>query len=361
MPRRIRVGVVGVGGIGDVAHLPNYAKQKDVEITAICDVDEKRLVEMAEKYQVPNVYTDYRKMMELAELDGVSVCTPNSLHGPVSIAAFKAGKHVCCEKPLAMTAREAEKMLAAAEANNCLFMVGFTMRFNSVSQAVKKLIDKGALGEIYYAKAGILRQRGIPGFGGWFTTASMAKGGALIDIGVHVLDLALWLMGSPEPVAASGQTWAKFGPRMSKGERVPGMEKIGWPPGFTLGKSRTFDVDDMASGLVRFRGDAALHLEASWCANVIDQGGGVELFGTKGGVKLSPGGTATVIRESKGALVTEEIKPAGGGYDWEMQHFVQCIRTGKQPLATAEQGLRVMKILDAVYKSAARGKEVAIR
>ena len=122
-----------------------------------------------------------------------------------------------------------------------------------------------------------------------------------------------------------------------------------------------FDVDDMASGLVRFRGDAALHLEASWCANVIDQGGGVELFGTKGGVKLSPGGTATVIRESKGALVTEEIKPAGGGYDWEMQHFVQCIRTGKQPLATAEQGLRVMKILDAVYKSAARGKEVAIR
>jgi len=226
---KVRVGVVGVGGISEVAHLPNYSRQKGVEITALCDIDKQRLAAAAEKYRVPNVFTDYRKMMTLEALDGVSVCTPNSLHAPVALAAFKAGKHVLCEKPLAMTAREAEKMLAAAEENRCLFMVGFTMRFNTVSQKVKKLVDSGVLGEIYYAKASILRQRGIPGFGGWFTTASMAKGGALIDIGVHVLDLSLWLMGSPEPVAASGMTWAKFGPRMSKGERVPGMEKIGWP------------------------------------------------------------------------------------------------------------------------------------
>lgn len=361
MAKKVRVGVVGVGGIGDVAHLPNYAKQKDVEITAICDIDEKRLAEMAAKYEVPNTFTNYKEMMKLDELEGVSVCTPNALHAPVAIAAFKAGKHVLCEKPLAMTAREAQKMVKAAEENGCLFMVGFTMRFNDVSAKVKKLVERGTLGEIYYAKAGYLRRRGIPGFGGWFTTKELAKGGALIDIGVHVLDLALWLMGSPEAVAASGMTWSKFGPRMSRGERVPGMEAVGWPPGFRIGKSRTFDVDDLASGVVRLEGGAFLHLEASWCANIIDEGGAVQLMGTKGGVKIVPNGKATLVRETKTKLVTEEIEWEGGGYEREMKHFVRCIRTGKQPLATAEQGVRVMKILDALYASAEKGKEVPVR
>ncbi|MCX8052848.1 MAG: Gfo/Idh/MocA family oxidoreductase, partial [Armatimonadetes bacterium] len=210
----IRVGIVGTG-IGR-HHARGYQKCPDVEIRAFCDIDETRARRCAEEYGARDVYTDFREMMKDPEIDAVSVCTPNALHAPVTITAFEAGKHVICEKPLATNAADGRAMVEAGKKAGKIFMMAFNNRFRGDTQLLKKCIEAGELGEIYYAKTGWLRRKGIPGMGGWFTTKSMSGGGPLIDLGVHVLDLTLWLMGNPKPTYVLGSSYAKFGPEMAK-------------------------------------------------------------------------------------------------------------------------------------------------
>ncbi len=252
---KVRVGVVGVG-IGRL-HLEGYQKHPDAEIVALADVNEERARQTAKEFNVPQIFADYEKMLKEADLDAISVCTPNSLHAPVAIAAFQAGCHVICEKPIATSAKEGEKMVEAARAAGKIFMMAFNNRFRGDTQVLKKFIDDGVLGDIYYAKTGWLRRRGIPGIGGWFTTKAMSGGGPLIDLGVHVLDLALHLMGNPKPVSAYGSTYAEFGPKM------PGGDK--------------YDVEDLASGLIKFQNGATVLVEASWASNIAQETAGLDV------------------------------------------------------------------------------------
>jgi predicted dehydrogenase len=194
----------------------------------------------AEEFGVKNVFTDYREMLSMDGIDAVSVCVPNHLHSTMAIDAFEAGKHVICEKPLAITPAEGEAMVAAGKKAGKLFMTAFNNRFRGDTQLLKKMIESGELGDIYYAKTGWIRRKGIPGMGGWFTTKAKSGGGPLIDIGVHVLDLAMWLMGNPKAVTVSGSTYAQFGP---KGEGLGG-----WGHAEENG---TFDVEDLAAGFIR--------------------------------------------------------------------------------------------------------------
>ncbi len=333
---KVRVGVVGVG-IGRL-HLEGYRTHPCAEIAAIADVNEERARATAEEFGVPRYYTDYEEMLQKEELDGVSVCTPNSLHAPVAIAAFQAGCHVLCEKPIATSAGEGQKMVDAAKSAGKIFMMAFNNRFRGDTQVLKRYIEQGRLGRIYYAKTGWIRRRGIPGMGGWFTTRAMSGGGPLIDIGVHVLDLTLYLMGNPKPVSAFGSTYAEFGPRM------PGGEK--------------YDVEDLAAAIVKFSDGSTVFLEASWASNIEGDRFYVTLMGTEGGADLEP---LRLYTEENGHLVDIAPQaPAVHGHHAEVRHFVDCIRENRTPLATGEHGLDVVKILDAIYRSAETGEMVRI-
>ncbi|MBW3624534.1 MAG: Gfo/Idh/MocA family oxidoreductase [Armatimonadetes bacterium] len=335
---RVKVAVIGVG-IGH-AHLNGYSKCKDAEIAAVCDVDEARAHKVASEFGVKEIYTDYHELLRRDDIQGISVCLPNFLHAPIAIDCFNAKKAVLCEKPLATTVAEGERMVQAAKENGCLFMMGFNNRFRGDTQVLKKFIEAGELGDIYYAKTGWLRRAGIPGMGGWFTTKEKSGGGPLIDLGVHVLDMTLYLMGNPKPVSAMGSAYAKFGPG-----RAEAMGKV-------------YDVEDLASGFVKFDNGATVFVEASWESFTERERIYSELFGTKGGATLDP---FRIFKREQGVLVdlTPEY-PRVSGHERETWHFVECIREKKTPLATGEHGLDILKILDAIYRSAETGDEVKI-
>jgi predicted dehydrogenase len=248
--RPVRIGVIGVG-IGYI-HIQSMSKipPDQLEIAALCDVNEQRVRTVANEFGVKKVFTDHKEMLKQDEIDAVLVCTPNILHAPMTLDAFAAGKHVMCEKPMALNAAEAEQMVQAGKKAGKMLMMAFNNRFRSDSQLLKKFIENGELGDIYYAKTGWIRRKGIPGLGGWFTTKARAGGGPLIDIGVHVLDLTLWLMGNPRPVSVMGSAYAKFGPQAAK-------EQGG-----------TYDVEDLAVGLIKLDNGATLFLEASWESHI---------------------------------------------------------------------------------------------
>jgi predicted dehydrogenase len=347
---KIKVGVVGVG-IGRV-HLDGYKKLGDsVEIFGVCDLNEARATAVGTEFGAAHVFTDYAQMFAAAELDAVSVCTPNALHAEVALAAIRAGKHVLCEKPMADTLAHAQEIVEATRGSDRVFMMGMNNRFRGDTQVLKSLIGDGQLGDIYYAKCGWTRRNGIPGLGGWFTTKALSGGGPLIDIGVHVLDLTTYLMGNPIPVSASGSTYAKFGPRGR------GAGGYGYAP--DPEKAIQYDVEDLATGLVKFDNGATLFLEASWASYIARDHFYSSLHGTEGGADLEP---LRVYKDMAGAPV--DIAPHApqiGGHEAEVKHFVECIREGKTPLATAEQGLHILQILDAIYRSAESGREVVIQ
>ncbi|MCA1596227.1 MAG: Gfo/Idh/MocA family oxidoreductase, partial [Chloroflexi bacterium] len=270
---KVRIGIIGAGGIAQGAHLPGYKACADAEVVAVADVFESTARAAAEKFDVPNVFTDYHKMLRMPEIDAVSVCTPNFMHKDATVAALKAGKHVLVEKPMAMNARECDAMLKAARESGKKLQVGFNNRFNSNSQALKRFIEGGDLGEVYYARAQALRRRGIPGWG-VFTQKDKQGGGPLIDIGVHILDLTLWLLGHPKPVAVSGTARQDFGKRKD----ILGL----------MGQWDTdnFTVEDFAVGFVRFDNGATLVLESSFVANIENDVFNTQILGTEGGCTL---------------------------------------------------------------------------
>lgn len=327
---KARVGIIGTG-IGRL-HAQGYGKcNGKAEIVAVCDVDERRARRFADEFGISNVFTDYNEMIKMDGIDAVSVCTPNALHAPVVLAAFEAGKHVLCEKPLSINAIEGATMVEAGRRTDRLFMMAFNNRFRGDSQLLKNCIEQGDLGEIYYAKTGWLRRKGIPGLGGWFTTKAMAGGGPLIDLGVHVLDLTLWLMGNPKPVEVMGTAYAKFGPEY---------------------------VEDLAVAMIKLDTGATVVLEASWESYVGREEIYTKLMGTKGGAELDPLRIFTDINGAP-ADITPHFTPVSG-HEMEIIHFVDCICEGKQPLATGEHGLHIMQILDAIYESTRTGKSVRI-
>ncbi len=350
----MRVGIIGAGGIVQFAHLPGYQRIAGVEVVAISDAVAARAQEMAAKHGIPNVFTDFRDMLEL-KLDAVSVCVPNAMHAAAAIAALEAGAHVLCEKPMAMNAAEGERMVATAQRLGKILMMGFNNRFRADTKALKKLIDSGMFGDIYFARSGWIRRRGIPGRGSWFTQKKMAGGGALIDIGVHALDLTLWLMGKPKAVSVMGATYAKFGGDPSRGTG-------GWGQAVAGG---VFDVDDLACAMIRFDNGATMTLEASWASHIERDQMFVNLMGTEAGAQMTSNPAQARVFSEKLGVMQDTIITANEAHGvtahfTEVAEFVACVREGRQPSSSGDDGLSVMRILDAIYKSAQTGASVAV-
>ncbi|WP_226393166.1 Gfo/Idh/MocA family protein [Ructibacterium gallinarum] len=354
MTEKLKVGIIGTGNIAG-NHIAAYQKNPNVELYAFCDIDEERLKNTGKKYGVTRLFTDKDEMLKLKELDAVSVCTWNSAHAPCTIAALNAGKHVLCEKPMALNAKEAEEMNAAAKKNGKLLMIGFVRRYGNDCKVLQDFINHDALGEIYYAKATYLRRNGNPG--GWFGDKSRSGGGPLIDLGVHVIDLVRYLSGNPLPVSVYGATFQKLFDR--KGA-------IGAPK-YTASSATDHDicdVEDLASAMIRFDNGEVLSIEASFSLNIKNDMGQIELFGTKAGAKLSPeleiyGEDHHYLTNISFAAPTE--LDFCGLFENEIDHFVDCITEAASVCKSpAEDGITLMKILDAVYESARTGHEIII-
>lgn len=351
---KTKIGVIGVGGISAL-HIESYRKHPDVEVAAFCDINRERLDLMGEKYHVTKRFTRARDMLDqVPELDAVSVCTWNSEHAPMSIAALNAGKHVLCEKPMAVGEAAARQMLEAAEKNGKLLMIGFVRRFGNDCAVLKDFINAGALGELYYAKATYLRRHGNPG--GWFGDKSRSGGGPLIDLGVHVIDLSRYLMGNHRPVSVYGAAFQKLFNR-------PHIKGAKGYVASSAARQDPCDVEDLAAAMIRFDNGAVLQIEASFSLNIKADRGELEFFGTKGGARLNP--ELELYTEVNDYLADINLAhPTAlsfdGLFEAEINHFVDCVRNGTPCRAPAEDGVVIMRILDAVYESARSGHEVIL-
>ncbi len=349
---KIKVGVIGVGSISH-EHIQGYLSNEKVELYAFCDIDETTLKEAGEKYSVTRLFTDVDEMLKLAEIDAVSVCVWNSAHAPCTIKALEAGKHVLCEKPMSISEADAIKMKEAADRNNRLLMIGFVRRHGNDCKILKEFIETDYFGELYYTKAIYLRRNGNPG--GWFGDKSRSGGGPLIDLGVHVIDLVWYLLDKPKPISVYGATFKKLLNRNHLKDKVGYLSK-------TAGEV-VCDVEDIATALIRFDNGAVLSVEASFSLNTKSDSGSIELFGTKGGARLAP--ELEMYTEVNNYMAdvnlkTETALSFDGLFRNEINHFVDCITENTPCIAPAEDGILIMKILDAIYKSAQTGHEVTL-
>jgi predicted dehydrogenase len=350
---KLRVGLVGCGGISGV-HLDGWKKlNPHCQVVALCDILAAPLRHRGEQYGVPKDqwYLDHRAMLRKADIDAVDICTPNRSHAEITINSLKAGKHVLCEKPLAPTPVEIVRMIAARNKARKLLMTAQHQRFERSSQNLKAFLDTGALGKVYYARSHFLRRRFIPGWGGGlsFIDKSRSGGGPCIDIGVHVLDLTLHFMGHPEPESVSGITPCVLGKR---------KDLRGW---WGEWDRRRMTVEDFAAGFIRFKNGAVLSLECSWLLNIREKEyQKIWLMGTEAGAEWPQLG---VFGEKAGNLTDIQLAfpdDRADGHHTELAAFRDAIFNRKPSPVPPEQSLNVLRILDGLYRSHQAGKEVRI-
>jgi predicted dehydrogenase len=343
MSDKPRIAIIGAGFITRVGHLPGY-KAAGATVVAICDLVEAPARALATQYGIPKVYSDWREMIETEKPDIVSVCLPNRYHREPTLFALAAGAHVLCEKPIATSVAEAREMFAAAEKAGRRLMAAQNWRWDANSRAIRRIVDTGDLGEIYYGEATALRRLGIPTWG-VFHQSEHSHGGALLDVGVHMLDLAVWLMGNPEPARVSAQTQRKFGTR----PEIAKLLRSAWDPA-------KFDVEDFAVALVHFTNGATLLLRTSWAMHIDAETFSVRLVGTEAGATTIP---PMVFRNHAGIPADEhlQVQPINS-YEREIAHWLRVVEGKEQQLVTPQETINVQRIIEAAYRSAAEGCEV---
>jgi len=348
MSERLRVGVIGVGGIAENQHLPGWMSLPEVEVVALSDVAEKTLARVGDKFGIEKRFSRFEDMLE-TDLDIVDVCTPNRIHTPAVMAALRAGSNVICEKPLAVTTDEVRSMGELADASGLKLMTAQHMRYTPAAQAVRKWIEAGELGKVYHARVHATRRAFIPASPG-FLNKDLSGGGPCMDIGVHALDLCLWLMNHPTPSRVTGTAKTNF----ARGHKIPGAWGE-WDRDLV-------SVEDFAAGFVRFRGGTTLVLETSWLGHQTEpEDVSCQLFGLEGGVRWPSGDFANVVGGalSQGNLTNPTDGPPP--HHAELADFAACVREDLPSPIPWTETIRVIAILEAIYQSQKSGREVAIR
>ncbi len=355
--KKLRVGIIGTGGIANGKHMPNLAKCPEVEMVAFCDIVEERAVQAAEKYGVEGaqVYTDYKELLKDKSIDVVHVCTPNWIHAEQSIAALNAGKHVMCEKPMAKTSAEAQAMLDAAKRSGKKLTIGYQNRQRADSLYLKTLCDAGELGDIYFAKAQAIRRRGVPTWG-VFLDEEKQGGGPLIDIGTHALDLTLWVMNNYDWVSVTGSVFKKL-----RGRENAANPWGPWDP-------KKYTVEDSAFGFIKFKNGATVILEASWALNTLEtREATCVLCGTEAGADFGDGLRLNGEKFSRLYVTKPDLKSGGVAFYegkqespafLEARKWIDALLNDTDPVVLPGQAAVVTQILEAVYKSAATGQPV---
>ena len=348
MADTLRLGVIGAGFIGRV-HLQKFGALEQVRLAGISDADSQAARAAAASFGVHRVFESPQALIDSSEVDAVVIGVPNHLHADLAVAALEAGKHVLLEKPMARTLPEAQRIARAQAGSGRVLMIAHQLRFAWASRHVATHLAE--LGEVYNAKTGWWRRQGIPGWGSWFTRRDHSGGGPLIDIGVHMLDLALSLLGDPEPVRVFGSTYAKFGP-----------EKRGIGTWGTPQWDGVFDVEDLATAMIKFADGRTLTLEVSWAANTARDGGFLELMGQRAGAAIYGDRVVFTSLGFGQPYNVEATAPADAPDPRTLlsNHFVDCVLHGKQPTCDARCGLRTMAILAAIYQSSHSGEAVSL-
>jgi predicted dehydrogenase len=340
-----RTVIIGAGFAARVVHLPGFTAAGH-QVAAICDLNEAPARALAAQHNIPKVYSNWREMIDTEKPDAVSVCLPNTLHKEPTLYALEHGAHVLCEKPLATSVGDASQMFEAARSAGKTLMAAQVWRFDARSRAVKRCIDEGDLGEVYYGEANAMRRMGIPMWG-VFHQSQFSSGGALMDIGVHMLDLAVWLMGNPTPVRVSAMAAAKFGKR----PEIAKMLRNAWDP-------EKFDVDDFAIALVHFNNGGTLLLRTSWAAHVDQETFNVRVLGTEAGLTTIP---PTIYKNHAGMTVDEKLNVVESPqHNRQMAHWLRVVEGKEAPLVKPAETLNVQRIIEAAYRSAAEGREITI-
>jgi predicted dehydrogenase len=345
----LNVAVIGAGGIG-LQHIEDFRRHPSARVVAVAEVSPERGREAVERFGIATLVTDYRELLTRADIDVVSIALPNFLHASVSLDWLRAGKNVLLDKPMATRAADAALLVAEAEKQGVLFMVGQNHRFTPEVQTAKQLIEQGLIGDAYFARTVWRRRSGIPRIGSWFTQKQFAGGGATYDLGVHALDRCLYLLGDFDAATVSGQTFAKFGPR-GQGDGTWGKSEID--------PAKPFDVDDLAVALIRLKSGRAVLLETSWAAHqAVLEENNTELLGTEGGLHVPPlrlyRKTQYGYSDEQAALLPPRVSPN------RMAHFIDCLLGLAEPFVKPAESLAVQRILDAIYLSAQTGREVAL-
>ncbi|WP_026678311.1 Gfo/Idh/MocA family protein [Fictibacillus gelatini] len=357
MNKKLKVGIIGCGGIANGKHMPSLAKLDQVEIVAFCDIVLERAHKAAQEFGVAGskVYEDYKELLQDPAIDVVHVCTPNDSHADITVSALEAGKHVMCEKPMAKTSSEARRMVEAAKRTGKKLTIGYQNRFRQDSQYLHKVCEEGGLGDIYFAKAHAIRRRAVPTWG-VFLDEEKQGGGPLIDIGTHALDLTLWMMNNYRPKAVMGTTYHKLGQKKNAANA--------WGPW----DPEKFTVEDSAFGFITMENGATIMLESSWALNSLEVGEAkCTLAGTEGGADMNDG--LRIHGEKHGKLFTTNVELNTGGVafydenseseaDLEARLWIESILNDTEPVVKPEEALVVTEILEAIYESSKTGKAV---
>ncbi len=347
---------VGFGfiGTGEIAAYSAAAVQQHPRgrLVAAHDLNAERLQALCARFEIPRSYATAAELLANPEVDAVYIAVPNKYHAPLTIQALEAGKHVILDKPFAMNLAEARQVAATAARVGRVVMLGMNNRFGHPAQVTKALVERGDLGEIYHAKAFWLRRAGIPKLGTWFGNKSLAGAGCLYDIGVHVLDLALYLLDDFEPVTVSAATYTKFGDR--------GLGGGNW--GKSDREALPFDVDDFATGLIRFANGATLSLDVAWaCHAEQDNRFDVQLYGTQAGALAMEGKVFRPDPETGEYVVVQGPNlPVRYPHGERFHNFINHLVGTEELCVPIEQALAVQKVLDALFQSAATGQEVRL-
>ncbi len=349
----VRIGVIGTGGIAGL-HLKAYSENPRAEVVAVADVNAERAAQVATQWSATRSYADPHLLLADPEVQAVSICTWNNTHAALAKDAIKAGKHVLVEKPMSRTYAEAAELESVVDAHDRVLQVGFVRRHSTNCRVLKSFIDAGELGDIYYAKASCIRRMGNPG--GWFANKAVSGGGPLIDIGVHVIDLAWYLMGSPRAVTVSANTYAKLGNRANV-STMKRYQVADYDP-------TQNSVEDMANALVRFDNGASLLMDTSYSLHAPEESLTVAVYGETGGAELEPRLQIATEKHDTVLNVTPQITSStfnlADGFASEIENFVATCLGEAESVAPAWHGAEIMKILDAVYASADQGREISL-
>ena len=353
---KIKVAVVGTGNICRSAHMPAYMKRDDVEVIACADIDFEKAKAFAEKFGIPGVYSSVEELLANEKPDYVDVCTWPAAHAPVAIAAANAGCHVMCEKPICHNYEDALALKEAIDRNGVKFMLAVPLRYAKAAVHARKLVDDGVLGDVYYGKTAYVRQRGIPG--GWFSCTKYAGGGPIIDIGVHRIDLAWYMMGCPKPVSVTATAIYKIGDYRPEPRIDPVTGEVSATNGWSGAQvpDYKFDVEDSASGVFKFENGAQLIFETAWSFNG-PVNNSTQIAGDKAGLTLDP---FKLYKGDGEKVIEEDIQGdfAGGIFDLEIAHFIDCIRNDTVPSANIDEAVQLQMMLMGIYESSRTGKEV---
>ena len=353
----LQAGIVGCGGIANGKYFPSIQKTGEVEMVAFCDIVPEAANKAAKEYGTKDakVYTDFKKLIKESKLDMLYVLTPNKSHSNITVDALASGLHVMCEKPMAKSSKEAKEMVAAAKKHKKLLTIGYQNRFRRDSQYIKRIVERGDLGEVYFSKAHALRRRAVPTWG-VFLNEQQQGGGPLIDIGTHALDLTLWLTGNYKPKSVMGNVYKKLNANGDCGN-IFGP----WNP-------KEYTVEDSAFGFITMENGATIILESSWALNITEYSeANATLCGTKAGACMVGG--LTINGDELGRLYTKNVSVDDGGvafYDGasqipeviEQEVFISAIKHGTPLTVLPEEACVVTEILEAIYESGKTGKLV---